>query len=209
MWHIVLADWRRTLLIQSLSWATLAIILALVARDFRTGCCAQEDWRLLRDSKFLFLCLLYAQMSLVWWVQSNGPVASQRIVDPLPLSVRELNLTRLAHGGVFFALGALAWIPVIAVWNHFDRPLSGWMVPLSGVTAVCFLLWGMRNRFPRTVVPFLIPFLIVPSTETLVARPLEWAASPWPTLSMTALAIVYGRWVIRRPPPRWAQMAGK
>lgn len=208
MWRILLADWRRTATIQGISWAVLLIILSLIRREYANECCPELAATVLRETKWLFLCLLYAQMSLVWWTQVDGIggfYSYQRIVDPLPLSVRQLNRIRLAQAGLYFVMGAVAWIPVLALWRHYGRPVSPWMVALSGLLAICFLLWGMRNRFPRVFVPFLVPILFVPSTEQWVRTPLQWATQPWPTILLTVVALVFAIRGLGQTPPRWAQ----
>ena len=71
--------------------------------------------------------------------------------------------------------------------------------------SVLFLLIGMRNLFPRVLIPVLVPLITIPGSERLLSAPLEWITWPSTSLILGVFTFLLGWWALRQPPPHWAR----
>lgn len=209
--RVILAECRRLALFFPFGFSLWLIVAVLVYRDFgRFGCCpTYEPGRVLVTSKLLFLTLIYGLGPAVGWAQggmygrSTTRSNTFRLTETLPLSLFELNLTRVLTGIAFMALSAVTWIATFALWLHFKYPTPGWVALFAFLVIVAFQLVGLRHLALRYVLPIPLPLLFIPGAERVL--PLEWMTTPWPSLLLATLVIGYGWWALRQPPPRWTR----
>jgi hypothetical protein len=206
MWRIVLADWRRLLLIQLGGWTMGFLVVILIAQSLGRECCLDDVERRPFLLKMFLFAVTYGQSSAVLWAQINGTniYHRQKLLATLPLSQRQLNLVHYLTAALFLAGGVPVWLVVMHVWHSLGVPFEFWLASSSLLATGSFLLLSMRNLFPRVLIPFIFPFLIVPGLEWWLRLPLEIMTTPFASLVLGIVTALFGWWVLDRPTPHWA-----
>jgi hypothetical protein len=207
MWRIAVAEWRNYWGFNFIGPALAVVLVAIIYRDFSLYSCCSGTERDLHVTKLLFMVLVYCQTSMAVWAQNGlyGPKTRQRLMEPLPLSQRGLNLSRIFTGLLFMPAGLISWIPVFALWLHFDQPIPVWVPVFATLFVAAFIFVCMRRLALRYVLPVLFPFIWFPDSEKIVWPLLEGALSPWGSLLLAVVLLLLGWHFIGQPPPRWAR----
>jgi hypothetical protein len=207
MWRIALTEWRNYWGFNFIGPAFSLALVGICYRDFSLHSCCPGPERDLHVTKILFMVLVYCQTSMAVWAQNGfyGPRTRQKLTDTLPLSQRELNLSRVFTGLLFLPIGLISYLPVFALWRHFDQPIPVWVPVFATLFAVAFILVCMRRLALRYVLPGLFPFMFIPGSEKIVWPLLEGALSPWGSLLLAMVLLFLGWHFVGQPPPRWAR----
>jgi hypothetical protein len=207
MFHIIVADWRRFAWIHAVGWLLWIIVLLLSHSYLPEAHCPEGCPSDVMSTKLLFVSLLFGQTPLVLWVQlqGRGCYSHQRITDILPLSLYRLNLTRVLTGVLFLLVGAIPWTVTLLSWRRLGAPVEVWVPIFTALAMAWFLLFGLRNLFPRVLIPLLVPLVTIPGSERLLSAPLEWITWPATSLALGIVTVLLGAWVLRQPPPAWAR----
>lgn len=204
VFRVVCADWRRLLWVCLLGWPGVALALGLTWVDLAKSLDQGEPLIPARLAKLLSPLYL-GQMPLMVWTAAfmYGETSRQRLTDSLPLSLRELNLSRILSGMVLLLVGAIPWLIAFAVWRRFDVPFSPWLLLFAGLFFVSYLFLSMRLIVVRALPHVLI--VIMWGAEILLGISFEPDWVPWICGLLTVLAIVYGWRAVTQPPPVWAR----
>jgi hypothetical protein len=202
--RVVGADWRRLLWVSLLGWPGVALALGFTWMDLARSLDQGEPLMPARVAKLLSPLYL-GQMPLMIWTAAfmYGETSRQRLTDSLPLSLRELNVSRILSGLVLLSVGMIPWLVAFAVWRRFDAPFSPWLLLFAGLFFVSYLFLSMRQIVVRAVPHLLI--VIMWGAEILLDLSVELGPVPWICGLLAVLAIVYGWRAVTQPPPRWAR----
>ena len=98
MWRIAWAEWRTHWATNLIGPALVAGLLFIIHRALSLE--SISSYPDLFGTKLLFLVLVYCQTSMAVWAQNGlyGPKSRQRLTETLPLTQRELNLSRIITG---------------------------------------------------------------------------------------------------------------
>jgi hypothetical protein len=175
MLRIALAELRRLLLYFPFGFAIWFVIMLVIYRELAQECIDCTDpARQLQLTKLLFMTLIYGLGPAVGWAQGGqygAPLATsatQKLTETLPLSLIELNLTRLLTGVAFMVPAALTWVATFAFWRYFGYPLHLWVGAFALLTMIAFQLLCLRGKVLRYLLPFLFPVLFIPRSEQVL-----------------------------------------
>jgi len=204
VFRVVHADWRRLLWVCLLGWTGVALALALTWVDLAKSLDQGEPLGPARVAKHLSPLYL-GQMPLMVWTAAfmYGETSRQRLIDSLPLSLRELNLSRILPGAVLLAVGMIPWLIAFVVWRRFDAAFSPWLLLFAGLFFVSYLFLSMRHILVRALPHLLI--VILWGAEILLGLSLKLGPIPWACGLLAVLAILYGWRAVTQPPPPWAR----
>lgn len=207
MWRIAVAEWRTNWWINLIGPVFVVGVLALIQQELLRCDCAATPERQLFVTKMLFAILVYCQFSMAMWAHNAlyGPKTRQRLTETLPLSQRKINLTRVFTAFLFMCVGFFSWIFVFAVWHWNRQPSSVWVAVFATLCSLCFLLVCMRRIYLKLILFVGFPLIWIPASERILWPLFLGAASPWGSLVLGIVVLLWGWWVIEQPPPRWAR----
>jgi hypothetical protein len=200
----VAADWRTLLLVYLAGWPGLVLVLALTWVDMSPDL---DPGSPLRDQRLAKLLspLYVAQIPLTVWTAGfmYGRNSRQRLTDTLPLSVRELNLSRILAGGILLVAGGISWFITFAVYRIRGETFPPWLMLFALLFFVCYLFLSMRHVLVRAAPHVLI--VVMWLAEILLDLSPRLTAIVWTCGLLVPLGLLYGWRSLTQPPPRWAR----
>ncbi len=189
--HMIGADWRRVVYYLIGGWAMFAVIAVIALYDLGCKDCPELAVDRFVGLKLLLLLLFYAMAP--WVIFTLGVTHNTALRFVLPLSRRQINESMLLNGITVFLCCLPAWLLLAWLLPRHGIQLHGWMFVFTGLALIAYQMYSMRvNVFWRALVPAIFPLLIFPphSHETF-RRPLEMVTTPWPSLVMIILILLW------------------
>lgn len=207
MFRMILADWRRLLLVQGLGMLFWPFLTYLILRELMFTRCCGGPFPESDQIRHQLISLAWGQAPLIFWIQADGAgfFHRQRLTDVLPLSVHKLNLSRLVTASMFFVLGLAPWIYTWIIWLWFGYSVYIWLPIFVSLALAGLFFFSMRNRVPRIFLVMLFPVILIPGSHEWFRQPLQWITTPWASAALAALVVPFGRRVMRQAPPRWTR----
>jgi hypothetical protein len=204
--RILVADRRRLLWPWLLGGPGVAIVILLTTADLDASLDEGGPLRSLWAARQLF-ALYLGQMPLMIWTSKHlhGKASRMPLIETLPLSVRELNVSRLGAGLVLLVAGMVTWTVTCAIYNHIGESIPSWTLLFALSFFATYVFLCMRHPLARALPHVLALVLLFQVMRKLLFLPTELIHEPWVGLAMTVVAIMTGWIAIRRPPPAWVR----
>lgn len=195
MRRLIVAELRQLLWVQFLTLGTGISMFGLIAfatRQFPTN--ADSPGVILN---YVLTMLICAAPVLINWVHDwdrnrNGRLT---LIETLPLSQWQLDLSRLLAALLCLWPALLAWIPLWVLLISVYGATSAWVALWVALLVVLILLTSMRQGWVvMATYAFLsvgmVPLYFLTGLKPLVQVPLSFIATPWASVALALLTIV-------------------